>query len=116
LAETDPIPVEFSQGNDPAFVVIFDQSARPYRAPVELGPIEPQEIPATAIERKTEGGLLDKRDPIARDGGSRPRRARLPHAQSARAAIALSEGPAAFLRLDRFIFRVRSRANLVSTS
>ena len=65
----DPIPVEFSQGKMiPAFVVIFDQSARPYRAPVELWAdrntrnLRPRR---SSVRRK--GGLLDKRDPIARD-------------------------------------------------
>jgi hypothetical protein len=65
----DPIPVEFSQGKMiPAFVVIFDQSARPYRAPVELRAdrttrnLRPRR---SSVKRK--GGLLDKRDPIARD-------------------------------------------------
>ena len=34
---TDPIPPEFYQGKMiPAFVVIYDQSARPYLAPIEL--------------------------------------------------------------------------------
>jgi hypothetical protein len=95
----DPIPEKFSQGQMiPAFLILYDQFSCPYRVPIELWAdrttrnLRPRR---SSVRRK--GGLLDKRDPIAGLVESLPGRARLPHAQSARAAIARSEGPAAFL-------------------
>jgi hypothetical protein len=65
----DPIPGNFSQGNlIPAFLILYDQLAHPYRAPVKLcvdrttKNLRPRR---SSVRRK--GGLLDKRDPIARD-------------------------------------------------
>jgi hypothetical protein len=65
----DSIPEDFSQGKMiGAFLVLYDQFARPYRAPVALWAdrttrnLRPRR---SGVRRK--GGLLDKRDPIARD-------------------------------------------------
>ena len=65
----DPIPEAFPQGKMiGAFLVLYDQFGRPYRAPIELcvdrttKNLRPRR---SSVRRK--GGLLDKRDPIARD-------------------------------------------------
>jgi len=65
----DPIPAEFSQGKMiPAFVAIYDQSARPYRAPVELwADRTTRNLRPLRSSVRRKGGLLDKRDPIGRD-------------------------------------------------
>ena len=65
----DPIPAEFSQGKMiPAFVAIYDQSARSYRAPVELwADRTTRNLRPLRSSVRRKGGLLDKRDPIGRD-------------------------------------------------
>ena len=64
----DPIPAEFNQGKMiPSFLVLYDQFARPYRAPVELwADRTTRNLPAARSRAKRRGRLLDKRDPIVR--------------------------------------------------
>jgi len=61
----DPIPAEFSQGKMiRAFLVLYDQFARPYRAPVELwADRTTRNLSPVRSRAKRRGGLLDKRDP-----------------------------------------------------
>jgi hypothetical protein len=65
----DPIPAEFSQGKMiPSFLVLYDQFARPYRAPVELwADRTTKNLRPRRSSARRKGKLLDKRDPIARD-------------------------------------------------
>jgi hypothetical protein len=64
----DPIPGEFSQGKMiPAFLVLYDQHARSYRAPIELWTDRTTKNLRRRSSVRRKGGLLDKRDPIARD-------------------------------------------------
>jgi hypothetical protein len=64
----EAIPPEFPHGAMiPAFVVLYDQFAREFRTPVKLWADrnkKPIHDPRFGVRRK--GGLLDKRDPIAR--------------------------------------------------
>jgi hypothetical protein len=66
---TDPIPAEFSQGRMiPAFIVLYDQTASPYRAPIELwADRTTKNLRPLRSSARRKGGLLDKRDPIGRD-------------------------------------------------
>jgi hypothetical protein len=62
----DPIPPEFSQGKMiPAFLVLYDQFARSYRAPVELWADRSTKNLRQRARRK--GRLFDKPDPIEQD-------------------------------------------------
>jgi hypothetical protein len=59
----DPIPEQFRHGMMiPAFVVVYDQLFREFRAPVELW--ADRSRARSRVSRK--GGLLDRRDPIVR--------------------------------------------------
>ena len=62
----DPIPAGFSQGKMiPAFLVLYDQFASPYRAPVELwADRTTKNLRPRRPSTRRKGGLLDKRDPI----------------------------------------------------
>jgi hypothetical protein len=63
----DPIPPEFSQGKMiPSFLVLYDQFARPYKAPIELWADRTTKNPRSGRpSTRRRGALLDKRDPIA---------------------------------------------------
>jgi len=65
----DPIPAVFSQGKMiPSFLVLYDQFARPYKAPVELwADRTTKNLRPRRSSAKRKGKLLDKRDPIVRD-------------------------------------------------
>jgi len=61
---SEPIPEEFRHGMMvPAFVVVYDQQGREYRAPLKLR--VDRSLPRSRARRK--GSLLDHPDPIARD-------------------------------------------------
>jgi hypothetical protein len=64
----DPIPAEFSQGKMiRAFLVLYDQFARSYKAPVELwADRTTRNLSPVRSRARRRGGLLDKRDPIGR--------------------------------------------------
>jgi hypothetical protein len=62
----DPIPAEFSQGKMiPAFLFLYDQFARQYRAPIELW--ADRSTKNRRLRRSNARGLFDKRDRIVRD-------------------------------------------------
>lgn len=65
----DPIPEKFSQGKMiPAFLIFYDQFSRPYRVPIELWANRTtKNLRPRQLYTRRKGGLLDKRDPIARD-------------------------------------------------
>jgi hypothetical protein len=62
----DPIPEKYSQGNlIPAFLVLYDQSSHPYRAPVELCVDRTtKNLRPRGSSTRRKGALFDKRDPI----------------------------------------------------